>query len=190
MTIGATITLNNQYCDTYEVIGVNHDGTIGTVDIMAHTQAGYEVFSTTNTNVYKDSSARVWINGTYFNAFSDNIRNAAKTMSVVTNTANGNVTTEDKVKLLSGAEIGLTSNSFIATNEGSLYTGVFTPGPLETAIMNRWRDKGTYGSTTDIWLRTRSTYGSGNVANITYAGSCGYSADNRYAAGLVPVLRF
>ena len=57
MTIGATITLSNQYCDTYEVIGINHDGTTDTVDIMAHTQVGNQQFSASS-QVYSSSDIR------------------------------------------------------------------------------------------------------------------------------------
>ena len=144
MKIGALITLSNQYCDTYEVIGTNHDSTSGTVDIMSHTQVGNQVFNSSS-QVYSSSNIRTWINSTYFDAFSSNIQNAAKTMSVVTNTSSGNSTTSDKVKLLSMTEIGATSSD-APTGEGSLYSDVFTPGESSTAIANRWRAAGTYGN--------------------------------------------
>ena len=183
MTIGATITLSNTYCSTYEVIGVNHDGTSGTVDIMAHTQVGNQQFG--SSQVYSSSSIRTWINGTYFNAFSDNIRNAAKTMSVVTN---GSATANDKVKLLSMTEIGAT-NTYAPTGEGSLYTGVFTPNPSSTATTNRWRVAGTYGNTRYYWLRSRSTYGTTDVWYVRSDGNCNRTSHTG-TFGVLPVLRF
>ena len=187
MHVGATITLSNTYCSTYEVIGVNHDGTTGTVDIMAHTQVGNQQFSTSS-QVYSSSNIRTWINGTYFNAFSESIRNAAKTMAVVTNTSSGNTTTNDKVKLLSAAEIGMT-HTYAPTGEGSLYTGVFTPGAYNEYITDRWRAAGSYGNANYYWLRSRYSY---STANVWIVGSYGNCNNSSYAGtrGVLPVLRF
>ena len=183
MHIGALITLSNSYCSTYEVIGINHDDTANTVDIMAHTQVGNRLFGTSQ--VYSSSNIRTWINNTYFNAFSDNIRNAAKTMAVVTN---GSATVDDKVKLLSMTEIGAT-HAYAPTGEGSLYTGVFTPGESETSIANRWRDKGTYGNANYYWLRTLHT-GNTYYVWVLVRSNGSYSSYCTDTLGILPVLRF
>ena len=184
MTIGATITLSNTYCNTYEVIGVNHDGTTGTVDIMAHTQVGNQQFSSSS-QIYSSSNIRTWINGTYFNAFSNDIQNASKAMSVVTD---GSSTVNDKVKLLSATEMGITG-SYVPTGEGSLYTGVFTPGDRTSYITNRWRGPGSYGNSSYLWLRSRGTNNTNYVWRVRSDGYCNnYFYTNTY--GVLPVLRF
>jgi hypothetical protein len=184
MHVGATITLSNTYCTTYEVIGVNHDGTTGTVDIMAHTQVGNQQFNN-GYAAYQDSSLRTWINGTYFNAFSANIRNVSKDMTVITV---GKPVTTDKVKILSMAEIGAT-HSYAPTAEGSLYEGVFTRGASSTVIANRWRDAGTYGSTDGYWLRTGVTNDSSKTWHVRFDTYCS-SLDEYSTRGILPVLRF
>ena len=187
MHAGALITLSNQYCDTYEVIGVNHDGTVNTVDIMAHTQVGDQQFSAYSQE-YSSFNIRTWINDIYFNAFSSNIRNAAKTMNVVTNTDSGNTTTNDKVKLLSMTEIGAT-HTYAPTEEGSLYTGVFTPNLWNTATPDRWRAAGTYGNANYYWLRSRHTSYTGAVWYVGSGGNC-YVGNFAGTRGVLPVLRF
>ena len=184
MTIGATITLSNQYCDTYEVIGVNHDSTSGTVDIMAHTHVTANSSYGTNAD-YISSSIRTWINGTYLDAFSADIKNTAKTMAVKVNNLSGVLTTiNDKVKLLSMTEIGAT-NTYAPTNEGSLYTGVFTPGTSTTQIANRWRS----GTTNWYWLRSRYGNNAYQAWAVYYLGNC-VNRDNTDVLGVLPVLRF
>ena len=183
MHVGATIALSNRYCSTYEVIGVNHDGTTGTVDIMAHTQVGNQKYGT-GTNLYTNANnvVRPWINTTYFNEFSESIRNAAKTMSVVVKRRDGRTeTTTGKVKLLSATEIGL-SGSYVPSGEGSLYTGAFTAS-------SRWREAGTYGNTNYYVLRSAHTNSDSYVWYITSNNGASYGGySNTY--GVLPVLRF
>ena len=196
MQIGALITLSNQYCDTYEVIGVNHDGTSGTVDIMSHTQ----VYNATDVNTWYAASSREhsWLNGTYLNAFNTEVKNAAKNMNIVSSTfGNGSETLNTitaKVKILSMTEIGATyvynGTQYASTKEGSFYTGAFTAGD-RTANATRWRAKGSYGNNSYYYLRSSDISGyTGGRFSVNTNGSCSYSSTSGTSKGIVAVLRF
>ena len=175
MKVGAKITLNNQYCNTFEVIGINHDGTTNTVDIMPTTQVGNMTFG--SSQYYNGSLVQTWINGTYLSAFDSIIQNLAKTMSVVTN---GSTITE-KVKLLSCTEVNYSSS--YALSEGTAYEAFTASGS------SRWRDKGSYGNSSYYWLRSRYPSDSYYVWSVRSYGNC-FSNDYNNTYGVLPVLRF
>ena len=184
MSIGAIIHMNNYYCTDYEVIDVNHDGTSGTVDVMAHTQVYAMKFGTSNN--YNTSSIRDWINSTFIDSFDYDVRELMKVQQVVTR----GITQNDKAKLLSWREIGVTyvSNYFDSTDGGAQYP-VFTAGAYNTAILDRWRSAGNYGNANYYWTRSNLVGDSTDIWYIASYGSCattGYSG----ACGVLPVLRF
>lgn len=184
MSVGAIIHVNNEYCNTLEVIDVEHDGALNTVDVMAHTQVGNVKFGTSQN--YNISSIRNWINSIYIDAFDYDVRELMKTMQVVTM----GTTQYDKAKLLSWKEIGLTNYYMDNTDGGTKYP-VFTAGVYNTAILDRWRAAGNYGNSSYYWLRSRDT----NYSNYVWlVGSSGTCNSNYYTTtgtnGVLPVLRF
>ena len=68
LPLGCLITLNNERCNTYEVIDTNHDNTNNTVDLMAHTQVGSESFGSDN-KYSSNNNIRDWLNSIYFNSY-------------------------------------------------------------------------------------------------------------------------
>lgn len=183
MSLGAIITLNNQYCNQYEVIDVNHEDVANSVDIMAHTQVGNMANDTYD---YKTSNIRNWINGTYLDMFDYDIKQLMKTMPVITE----GTTQEDKAKILSWRELGLTyaSGYMFSTDGGEKYP-VFTEGSYSTAILDRWRGAGGYGSNNYYWLRSRRSDQGTLKWYVNNNGSCSamsYSSSN----GVLPVMRF
>lgn len=186
MSLNAIITLNNQYWNKFRVIGINHDGTTGTVDIMSDRQAYANAFGSNNN--YQNSTVRNWLNDNYYNAFDYDIRNLMKTMAVQTT---GRATLNDKVKILSCKEIGITATQYYDSTElGSKYP-VFTEGYHNTAVNGRWVEVGNYGNSSYYVLRTKGA--------ADYSSSCWYVTNQNKATpmttyttnyGYVPVLRF
>ena len=187
MRVGATITLSNTYCSTYEVIGTNFNSTTGTVDIMAHTQVNKLKFD--GSGKYTNSTVRTWINGTYFNAFSANIRNAAKTMNVQYYYDSYSYSVSDKVKLLSVTELGATGTNVPTYHDGGEKYAAFTSNAWNSANSSRWRAAGSRGDSY-YWLRTGRTMSP--TSNPYCVGSNGaLTADsNINTRGILPVLRF
>ena len=182
MTVGAIIHVNNEYCNTLEVIDANHDGTLNTVDVMAHTQVYNMIFGSSQN--YNISSIRDWINSTYINAFDYDVRELMKTMQVVTM----GVTNYDKAKLLSWKELGIINNSMDSTDGGTQYP-VFTGGSYSATMLDRWRGPGNYGNSGNYWLRSRYTGNSSNIWRIRSTGACSYTTYSD-SDGVLPVLRF
>ena len=182
MSVGAIIHVNNEYCNTLEVIDVEHDGVLNSVDVMAHTQVGNMVFGTSQN--YNTSGVREWINSNYIDAFDYDVRELMKLQQVVTM----GTTQNDKAKLLSWKEIGLTNYYMDNTDGGTKYP-VFTAGAYNTAILDRWRGPGNYGNSSYYWLRSRYTDSSNGVWFVASSGTCGYS-NCTHTYGVLPVLRF
>lgn len=190
---GATITLNNSYCNSYTVIGRNHDSTSGTVDLMAD----FQVAAMSLGNARWDrSSLRTWINSTYYNAFNSTIRSLSKTMSVRTN---GSSTVTDHVKILGSTEIGYTDYIY-PTSDGTKYEYFDTYaeyGAYYNRCRNIWRPKGSYGGS-DSYIWTRSQAGDGHTAtgeyNLAIVSNGRLSVTSAtagtYIYGVLPVLRF
>ncbi len=187
MSIGAIIHMNNEYCNIYEVIDVNHEGTLNTVDVMAHTQVGNMVFgSSQNYNTSSISTIRTWINDNYINAFDYEVRELMKVQQVTTR----GTTQNDKAKLLSWRELGVTySATTVDSTDGGTQYPVFTAGAYGTAILDRWRGPGNYSHATYCWLRSRYSSGNSHVWHTVANGRCEYSSYD-YDFGVLPVLRF
>lgn len=185
MTLGAIVTLNNETCNQFEVIDKNHDGTSNTVDLMAHTQVNNMAFG--ESQDYNTSSVRTWLLGTYYDKFDLSIRNLMKPMTVITS----GVSNTDKIKLLSWRELGLTAYTWYDTNDGGNQYPVFTAGSQGTAILNRWRQRGTYGNDSQYYMRSKVASSPAYVNIVKSDGTCtfqGYSSS--YTAGVLPVMRF
>ena len=119
LQLGTEITLSNPLgtTDVWVVADVNHDGTIGTVDLVAKNliqDTTTKAYTTNNSywgssQAYKDSTIRSWLTGTYITGFSTAIQNALKTMDVITD---GSDTVQDKIKLLSMNEVGFSKSDW------------------------------------------------------------------------------
>lgn len=183
MSLGAIITLNNQYCNQYEVIDVNHEGVANSVDIMAHTQ----VNTMANDGYYYiTGNIRSWINGAYLDMFDYDIKQLMKTMPVITE----GTTQEDKAKLLSWRELGVTYDSSLmfSTDGGEKYP-VFTAGAYADTVLDRWRGAGAYGSNNAYWSRSRRS-DRGEYRWCVFSN--GIYSSNVYSLsyGVLPVMRF
>lgn len=183
MKIGAIIHLNNTLCNTYRIIGVNHDNTTGTIDVMPTTQVANMQFSNNN-QYWANSLIRTWINGEFLMYFDQDVQDLMKVMDVVTSGS----TLKDKAKLLSWKELGLTS-SYMDSSDGGTQYSVFTAGAYDTKITDRWIPAGTNGNSSAYWMRSRDANYSGRVWYVSSDGSCGYD-DCTGTYGVAPVLRF
>ena len=176
--------MSNYYCADYEVIDVNHDGTLNSVDVMAHTQVYHMLFNGGASGAnYSASAIRDWINSTYIESFDYDVRELMKIQQVEYNTTASVIFLSDKAKLLSHTELGVTGVSSIA--EGNKYP-VFTTGVPASAISNRWRNAGSHGIATAYYGRSR--YGSSLMA--VYANGTVNNAGEGNDYGVLPVLRF
>ena len=212
---GDIITINNDLCNEFVVIGKNHDGTTGTVDIMSRRTVllgkhfGYYVQATitSDTNFYPNSLIRTWINNDYLTYFyNTDVVAKFKTMDVkyaISLTAGA--TLQDKVKLLSCTEMNMSNRpSYTISNEGTAYT-YFTAGAYDAANTSRVVYGGKYTGTnnaTNYWLRTKavtpSSYSYFYYWYIGTTGSCYYIESNTgyhtevppyNLYGILPVLR-
>lgn len=184
MKIGAIIHLNNTLCNTYRIIGVNHDNTTGTIDVMPTTQVANMQFL--NSQYWANSTIRTWINGEFLMYFDQNVQDLMKVMDVVTSGS----TLKDKAKLLSWKELGLTYNStYMDSSDGGTQYSVFTAGTHGTKIIDRWIPAGTNGNSSVYWMRSRYASSSGNVW-IVYSGGFCSGGDYSNTYGVAPVLRF
>lgn len=185
MKIGAIIHLNNTLCNTYRIIGVNHDDTTGTIDIMPTTQVGNRAFSSSS-QYWANSPIRTWINGEFLTYFDQDVQDLMKIMDVVTSGS----TLKDKAKLLSWRELGLIYNStYMDSSDGGTQYSVFTTGAYDTKITGRWIPAGTNGNSSVYWMRSRNTNYSDHVWGANSDGSCHYNY-YAYTYGVAPVLRF
>ena len=182
--IGKTVYLSNSAadCQEWRIADVNHDSTVGTVDLFPKFTIGSSVFRDTssgnpkNGEYYKSSTLRTWLNGDFYNGFTDEIKNAMKIQSFPSNYE----TLSDKVKCPSLNEVGCTASSKTyqkyIISEGVIYpifgTGVLFPNTL--AVFMR-----TDGATVHYWTRSRHTApgswyvdGQGCSYNYSYNSTC------------------
>ena len=176
---GKKITISNSVTSKYStwiIADFNHDNTSNTCDVV-QANTVYTTQFDTSTVYYSDSSVRTWLNDTYYNRFSTNIRNKLQPMSVFSD----NYTLYDKVKLLSFTEVNGSAGSTITIPgdypvEGSQY-------PIFTDNNSRKRT----GSNTFWWLRSR--FDSGRVWRVYDDGSVNISI-TYVNYGVVPAIRF
>lgn len=181
LPIGTLVHLNNDYCDTYEVIHKDKDS----IYLMANYQANEMSFST-ESSIYKDSRIRKWLNSIYLDNFDKIVTRNMKVMKVA---SNGEIL-NDKVKILSGTELGITG-TYIRDDEGELYNEL-NSNPRdynEDDFIEAWRELGDWGSPYCVWTRSRSTSNSYSVWSVSSSGTCDYDYYT-YTYGVLPVLRF
>ena len=95
--------LDDGKCSLFIVIDVNHENTINTIDLQTLNNGIIRQPFDLNTNIYKDSSIRKYLNKEYYEGFMDVAKRLMLPMNVK---SNGDIL-EDKVKLISMAEMGL-----------------------------------------------------------------------------------
>lgn len=181
--VGTLISLSNTYCGTYEVIGTNHDGTSNTVDLLAHTQVHKMKWGSSQS--WSASEIRTWVNGTFLNAFSSTIKGMARSMYFYTE---GSGYTTDKVRLLSGKEIGA-SGDIIPSSDGTRYPA-FTHGSGTFGFTDAWRSAGTRGNASYLWLRSKRKDTSSSILLLGSGGNISNAQGNDGTFGVLPVLRF
>lgn len=179
--IGKGVYLSNTETnvDTWVVANVSEDG----VDLFPIFTLGDMKFG--DTNIYKDSHIRKWLNCELLNGFSEDVRNAMKMQSFE---SNGEIL-KDKVKCPSIDEMGLIYDTRCALHEGTIYPifdGSFTDetNPLSKYITtNR---SGVY-----YWTRSRFV---GHGCRVWYVYSDGHYyygyRSYGYSLGAVACIRF
>lgn len=180
--IGKNVTLSNSVVSNYtswKIADFNHDSSGDTVDLIQNNT----IYSTTfgNGQYYNGSTVRTWLLDTYLPGFSTNVKNKLQIMTVTTNGSD----TSDKIKLLSGTEIGAT-HTYMLTGEGTKYP-IFTSSSGISYDSSRAR---TGADTGGWWLRSRYTESAPNVWVVLSGGRLNYyyGTSNRY--GVVPCIRF
>ena len=169
--IGKTVYLSNSAadCQEWRIADVNHDGTYGTVDlfpkyVLQNTARAFD----SSTQYYKKSSLRTWLNGDFYNGFTNEIKNAMK----VQNFPSNEETLSDKVKCPSLNEVGCNDSMSNCTVEGAIYpifgTQQLRPNNLAKFI------KANGGAIYNLWTRSRYTYpGEGDrVWTVANDGRC------------------
>ena len=195
MHVGALIYLDNEYCDTYEVIGVNHDNTNGTVDIMSHYSLHLMEFGSSPN--YEKSSVREWLLTEYLSAFPSKVQNCMNTMRVVYYNAKGSSSSAkwiylpDKVKLLSCTELsGISVSNYDFVSEGTAYEAFGTPVSWRTASPQRYRNHATVGSYYSIWTRTDSNNSGNYYKMFVKSSGQGDKGSCSSTRCILPVMRF
>lgn len=176
---GKKITISNSQTTSYStwiIADFNHDNTSNTCDVVQANTVAKVTFSS-STQYYEDSSIRKWLILTYYNGFSTNVKNKLQTMSVASN----HKTLNDKVKILSGTEVGISAGDMLT--EGAQY-------PIFTDNNSRKRT----GADNSWWLRSRYTRDTSTAYYIFFNTASGQifagPGNCVYNYGAVPVLRF
>ena len=181
LPIGTLVHLNNDYCDTYEVIHKDKDS----IYLMANYQANSMMFDP-ESYIYGNSRIRKWLNSIYLDNFDKIVTRNMKVMEVA---SNGEIL-EDKVKILSCSELGITG-TYIRNDEGELYSEL-NSNPRdynEDDFIEAWRELGDWGSHYCVWTRSRYTTNSNYVWSVSSSGTCNFNGcTNTY--GVLPVICF
>ena len=198
--IGTEIILENPVGSKtiWVVAGVNHDSTNGTVDLIskylvqANDKYDYSgVYG--NTNIYKFSDLRSWLNDTYIKGFSKEIQNNLKPIETVTDSNGELFTTIDKVKIPSMTEVGIGTNniSFIPENkEGEKYP-LFDKGTSKTTNKKRIKHEKDKDNPHWWWTRTRYNVNQNMVCVVSSIGGCtGRDSWTHSNGGIIPIIRF
>lgn len=210
LPLGALITLNNEYCSTYEVIGTNHDNSGNTVDIMSHNSIHKSTYGTVTR--WATSDACLWLNGDFYNAFDSSVKERSKNITSVTNRYyDGGVGAVyrdvNKVTIFSVAEVlsaSVMSQYGVYFDAGILLEG--TPYPAFTSYhdgsdyTDAWREPidgrnykwGAYNDA--VWTRSNT-----NTRDVGYRLEDGQKTGNTQRLGktkptnnywLQPIMRF
>ena len=165
------------YNGLYRIIGINHDGTKDTVDLMTEYCICKEAFGGSNEDYFSPfCNAKTCID-TFFKSLDDNVKEHMQGMKVSVFDSNHDTiyTKIGHVKLLSCTEIGTSIGLAI---EGNVYP-YFNCSDVSRRIKN------FCNTTCDYWLRTaffsRGTF-------VGFDGRVG-NAHVRDTKGIVPVIR-
>jgi hypothetical protein len=197
--VGDILTISNSYCNQWVVIGKNHDGTTGTIDIMSTTQVGTEQFSYVSQDTYNPSSYLGLYAITHsYNEFTNMIISAAcKTIEIkVANGVAGGCVYNEKAKIISCVELNLSTfdsnmpgynSSYGAYKDGEPYT-YFTRGAYDAAVAKRWVPARSYGNSGYYWTRSKKSDVYNTAWVIDNAGVFKYMLYSS-SYGVVPIVR-
>ena len=200
----------------YKIIGVNHDGTSNTVDLMSCVAVNYlkfnDNYSSWSYGKYTSSKLYNWLPNTCANGYSANIQSKMINMTERWREATGNATgslqtRSTKVKLLNPVELfgssaasytvswsyGSSSDhttKFLSDNYGTQYSiWSNSTGSLASRIVyhNKAMSTASY-YWTNSWLALRSSSSHAYCFYVNTTGACNGSYV-RYANGVAPVLR-
>ncbi len=175
------VTINTTFSsggikNIWTIADFNHDSAAGAVDLIQTQTIFNQKFNSNNYNgqgiIYASSEIRTWLINTYLPTLDASIRNILKNMSISSN----ETTLNDKIKLLSGTEVGLSSGSMLT--EGVAY-------PIFTSDSTRVRT----GTSSYWWLRSRVTSANNMVWMIDESGRLSGEYYNA-TQGTVPCIRF
>lgn len=201
-------------CGFWTIADFGHDNSGYTMDLIAASSVTERSFDNGSNN-YVDSGIRKWLNNEFYHGFSESIRAKMDTMEVKTNTTEGLIITNDKIKILSCKEINLDDSDFClpyimnglsvpfqqvftVSDEGTPYP-VFDKShykisrPKEAKVEADEEGKfkitheGFYGFFN--WLRTAETRYSNFTWIISSSGNIRYRSDTSCTHGIVPVIR-
>lgn len=121
--LGHQVALSNSQATSgtnlnYMIVDLNHDSNqLNTYDLMAVDTVAQRAFG--NSNYWRNSGIRTWLNGTYISGFSASIQSHIINMRY---NSNGTIYTDDKIIMPSITEItGDKYDSSYTKNEGTLY---------------------------------------------------------------------
>ena len=197
--VGDILTINNYYCSQWVVIGKNHDGTSGTIDIMSTTQVGTAKYSDGGAiaNIYNIKSPYAGFcafSRSYHEFINTTISSACKNISFkVASSKTEGVIHNAMAKIISCTELNFSSfdqymPGYDTYKEGTGYTYFTRAAFNSTTVNKRWVAAGRYGSTSAYWTRSKWTGNNTTKWAMTSRTTCSYySQTSEY--GIVPILR-
>jgi hypothetical protein len=175
--LGNSVDYNN---GLWVIADVNHDsentGQTDCYDLISENCFHYGVFNSSN-NKWRSSNVRTWLNDTFYNGFSSNLKNRLmnpkyKTQSIWY--------TDDYVIIPSYKEVnGGTSTA--QDNEGVAY-------PIFTDNASRIKYQSGTSTAKGWWIRSRYTSSSGSVWNVNSNGTISYGSGSG-SLYLAPLMR-
>ena len=191
--VGDILTINNKYCSQWVVIGKDHDGTTGTIDIMSTVLIWSGHYSHngkygTTSSYYAGYNAII---KSYYEFDNMIISSACKNINFkVASSLTDGTTKTARAKIISCVEMNFTTfdrdmPGYGSYKEGEPYT-YFARDQHNNSVPQRWIRSGRGVSTSYYWTRSRcdDTY-------IWVISSTGYSDNKKYDTdcGIAPILR-
>ena len=186
--VGKNITLTHPaQTIPWTIIGYNHDGTSYTFDLWSSASIYDNQPFSSSSQTYSSSTVRTSINN-MVSGFSSDIQERLLTMSVQSQQAPGLTSTNDKAKLLSLTEMGITSGNYHPGVEGNTYSNYFTSGRSTNTRYTDLIRKKSNGANTLYWTRSRFVTSVDSVFDVEEDGStAGRQCDTQIS--LLPVIR-
>ena len=147
-----------------------------TYDLISEKCFNYMRFSG-NTQYWRDSDARSWLNNTFYNGFSENFKSH---MNNIIYDSNGGTYNDDKIILPSLTEVNGTDYYFVV--EGTAYP-IFTDNNSRIKYLTTFSNYGSW------WTRSRDTAIASRVFYIDRDGSVSKAFEFSNNNTLSPVLR-